>query len=142
MTGAALPAVSNALVIRAIGWQPSGELVVVAYRPERRFHPQSLWDRTSFQYARRVELLTLKSGSSEPKLLLKPPTQHLAIDVADSAFRSGLSFDNPKPPKIYLSRRQTWTITAVAALPLALTMLALRKRRRSRTNDAAAATSS
>ena len=128
----ALPVVTNAMVIRAVGWQPNGRLLVVAYRAERNAAPKDLGDRTSFHDVRRADLLALAPGAAEPTVLLKPPWQHLAMDVADNAISSGLTFHNPNQPWIYVSRTAKWTITAIAGVPLALILVTLLLRHRRR----------
>ncbi len=92
--------VRDALALRTLGWRADGELLAVAFRPERGARPP-LGERTYFEYVRRADLVGLRPGRS-PRTVLRAPSQVLAIDVADHAIATNGTFANPTPPRVIL----------------------------------------
>ncbi|RZS91342.1 hypothetical protein EV189_0581 [Motilibacter rhizosphaerae] len=91
----ALPAVHDAVAVRAVGWRPDGSAAVLAFRPDAAYGTDprvssAVGDRTRFEAVRRVDLLAVRAGAAAPTTLLRPPADTLAMDVAQQAVASSV----------------------------------------------------
>ncbi|NHC13121.1 WD40 repeat domain-containing protein [Motilibacter deserti] len=120
---AAFPTVGDAVTLRAVGWRAGDRVVAIAYRPED-YATQPTDTDTGFAVVRRADLVEVTAGASSARTLLRPPWQTLAMDVAQQAAASGLTFTSPDPPPVHLGR----ATSAVVGLASAALLLAVLRR--------------
>ncbi len=78
------------MAVRAVGWRHGTDLAAVVYQPDRRLSKEMLAGTTGTGLTEtgHVTLVALRQ-SHAPEVLLDPPNEVLALDVAQDLLRSG-----------------------------------------------------
>ncbi|MDG4774353.1 hypothetical protein [Solwaraspora sp. WMMD792] len=132
--GQRLPAVTDMLAVRLLGWQPGGAAVVVAYQPGptgRSSYP-SLGQRISYGHVGGVQLMSLAPGETTPTVRMTAADGVRAIDVADRALATGVIRPGQQPSRWPGPRFWLWPavglVVAALLLPVAYRAVGVRRR--------------
>ena len=117
------PEVPGASLIRLVGWTPAGEAVAVAYVGRSDPGPTDTYaSRTDFHLVRRADLVALRPGAGQVRVLLSAPDGVEALDVAEQAVAAGGVAAVPRPPFVFVPR--WWWALGGAVLLLAQIVIA------------------
>ncbi|MGW1059781.1 hypothetical protein [Micromonospora rubida] len=132
-TGGPILAPVRGQAVRALGWRTGTDLVVLRYEPNPHEGMSTLvWNDTGYWETGHVQLLALRPGGGQ-ELLLDPPAEVCALDVARDLLTAGRFGAPAVDPRPFPAR----PVIVLAALPyVALAVMVLgavvlwRRRRR------------
>jgi hypothetical protein len=116
--GPPIPAVTG-MAVRAVGWRYNAELVALIYQPDHRMSKEMLAGASGTGLAETGHVTLVALGEDRvPEVLLDPPDEVLAMDVAQDLLRSG-QFGGPAPgPAMFPARPLILLPITLLAIPV------------------------